>query len=109
MSTKDRSKIIKISDGVFMEVVNEKYNSLVKRLELECIISHVGRGTPSRREVREALSKEYSRPLEGIHVREITSLYGCGMSMVRVNIYDDSVRASLFEPKYILKRDGVVS
>lgn len=104
-----KRKNIKISDGVFMEIVNEKYNSLVKRLELECIINHVGRGTPSRREIREALSREYGKPLENIYVREVTSLYGCSMSRVKVNIYDDSIRASLFEPRYILKRDGAVN
>lgn len=99
-------KLIKLGENMYIEVIKERYNSLVKRVELTCIINHIGVGTPSRREIREILSKEYNKPIENIYIREIKTMWGVGRSLVRVNIYDDAERASLFEPEYIIKRDS---
>jgi len=101
----ESGKVIKLDEQRHIEVVNERYNPLVKRLELTCVISHFSSGTPSRRELREVLSKVYGKPPENIYVRSIVSEYGIGKSLARVNIYDSRERAITFEPEYIIKRD----
>ncbi len=107
MAVKPESrKLIKLSGNVYVEVVKERYNSLVKRVELTCIINHIGVGTPSRREIRELLSREYGKPIENIYIREIKTEWGMGRSLVRANIYDSAERASIFEPEYIIRRDS---
>jgi len=99
-------KSIRLGGDSVVEVVSERYNKLVGRLEITGVVLHVGRGTPSRREIREAISREYGRPVENIYVRRLISEYGIGRSLVRVHVYDSVERAMAFEPKYIIKRDS---
>lgn len=100
----EERKVVKLDEQRYVEVVSERYNPLIKRLELTCVISHFGSGTPSRKELREVLSKVYGKPPENIYVRSIVSEYGVGKSLAKVNIYDSRERATAFEPEYIIKR-----
>ncbi|MCX8186862.1 MAG: hypothetical protein N3G48_07140 [Sulfolobales archaeon] len=102
MSVKRRS--IKIDDRTYIEVVSEKYNKLVRRYEMVGFVHHLGRGTLSRTELREILSKEFNKPPENIYIRKIVGEYGINRSLIRVNIYDEGGRANEFEPEYVIKR-----
>ncbi len=99
-----KRKAIKIDDQTYLEVISERLNRVVRRYELTGIIHHVGRGTPSRAEVREVLSKTFNKPVENIYVRSIITEYGVNRSLIKANIYDDVERAKAFEPEHIIKR-----
>ncbi|MEM0505310.1 MAG: hypothetical protein QXN19_05790 [Sulfolobales archaeon] len=99
-------KAIKIDERTYIEVVSERYNKLVRRYELVGYVHHVGRGTLSRKELREVLSKALNKPLENIYIRSIVSEYGVCRSLIKANIYDNIERAKEFEPEYIIKRNS---
>ncbi|HDD25465.1 MAG TPA: 30S ribosomal protein S24e [Acidilobales archaeon] len=85
-------------------VVRERRNELVKRLEIDTYIAHVGKGTPRRADIRKAIAQNYGKSEELIVVRKIESEFGIGLSKAEIHIYDDIERLKLFEPKHILKR-----
>ncbi len=98
-------KTIKIGEDYMGEVVEERYNPLIKRLEIIIRLSHIGKGTPSRGMVRKAIAEAYKAEIERVYVRKIESEYGWGITRVEAHIYDSPERAKLFEPEHIIKRN----
>ncbi|WFO76033.1 30S ribosomal protein S24e [Desulfurococcaceae archaeon MEX13E-LK6-19] len=98
-------KTIKIGEDYMGEVVEERYNPLIKRLEIIIRLSHIGKGTPSRGIVRKAIAEAYKAEIERVYVRKIESEYGWGVTKVEAHIYDSPERAKMFEPEYIIKRN----
>ncbi len=93
-----------LKDGSLLQVIREKENKVIGRTEVYCVISHMQKGTPSRKDVREALAKLYGRSEELVVIKYIKSEYGMGRSKVRANIYNDLERLKAFEPEHLLKR-----
>jgi len=107
MSSSSSEKVARLREGGELRVVSERFNSLIKRIEVEAVVTHQGMSTPSRRDLIEVLSRLYSRSPELVVVRKIESEYGMGMSRVYAHIYESLDRLKLYEPKHILKRHGV--
>jgi small subunit ribosomal protein S24e len=99
-------KVTKIEGGE-LRVVAERYNSVVKRLEVEAVVTHQGSPTPSRKILVGALASLYSKSPELVVVKKVLSELGMGVSRVQAYIYDDVERLKKFEPEYMLKRHGV--
>ena len=95
-----------LPDGTTLHVVRERTNKLIGRLEIEGVVIHVGKGTPSRDALVKALSQLYNKNEELVIVKSILSEYGIGMSKVHAHIYEAIERLRAFEPQYILKRHG---
>jgi len=99
-----KAKTIDIA-GFTGEIIEEKYNPLIKRREVVVKITHIGKSTPSRAAIKHSLAKYYNVSIEQVIVREINTEYGIGLSKAIVHVYDSVERAKMFEPEYILKRD----
>ncbi|MGC9009950.1 MAG: 30S ribosomal protein S24e [Sulfolobales archaeon] len=99
-------KVIKIDDKRVLFILNERFNNLLKRREIEARIEHVGMGTPTRSEVREILSKVYSVDKDLVVIRRIDTSYGRGSSRIIARIYSDVDTLKKFEHEYILARDS---
>ncbi|OYT37936.1 MAG: 30S ribosomal protein S24e [Desulfurococcales archaeon ex4484_58] len=97
-------KIVKIGE-YNGEVVEEKYNPLIKRKEVVIRIGHVGKSTPSRGLIRTEVSKIYGVEVERTYVRKIKTGYGIGVTVAYIHIYDSVERAKKFEPEHIIKRN----
>ncbi len=97
-------KSITLQNGSTLNVVSERVNKIVGRIEVFCEVIHMGAGTPSRKDVRQALSKLYGKPENLIVIKYIKGEFGTNKSKVRANIYDSEDRLKLFEPEYLLKR-----
>ena len=93
-----------LPDGSLLQVIREKENKVVGRIEVYCIVTHVEKGTPSRKDVRAALAKLYGKSEDLVVIKYIKSEYGIGRSKVRANIYNDLERLKAFEPDYLPKR-----
>lgn len=104
MSEPGGQKKIALGEGYEAVVVSDKYNPLIKRRELLVIIHHVGKGTPSRLELRSAIANAYNVNEEQVYIRSILSEFGIGRTKAQVHIYDDPERAKQFEPAHIIKR-----
>ncbi len=104
MSETQSQKKIPLGEGYEAVVVEEKYNPLIRRKELKVIVHHVGKGTPSRLELRSAIANAYNVDEERVYIRSILSEFGIGRTRVQVHIYDSPERAKEFEPEHIIKR-----
>ncbi|MEM1741438.1 MAG: 30S ribosomal protein S24e [Desulfurococcaceae archaeon] len=98
------SKTIEI-DEFTGEIVDEKYNPLIKRREIVLKISHIGKTTPSRGAIRVNIAKHYNVDVNRVIVKKIETEYGISVSKVYIHIYDDLDRLKKFEPEYIVKRN----
>ncbi len=105
MSTEVQRPKIVLEEGYSADVVEDRYNPLIKRRELVIIIHHVAKGTPKRYALREAVAKAYGVDVERVYVRKMVTRYGIGRTRAEVNIYDTPERARLFEPEYIIERN----
>ncbi|GEM_PF-375607 len=98
------AKVINIGEFTG-EIVEEKYNPLIKRKEITIKITHIGKSTPSRGLIRIEVAKYYNADIEKTFVRKIETDYGIGVSTAYIHIYDDLERAKKFEPEHIIKRN----
>jgi len=100
---------IDLEEGMWAEVVSDKYNPLVRRRELTLKIYHVLKSTPMRINLRLALAEKLKVDIQRVYIRKIETEYGIGVSIAEVHIYDTVERALAFEPKYIIDRNGGVN
>jgi len=95
-----------INIGEFVgEIIEEKYNPLIKRREVTIKVVHIGKSTPSRGLVRLEIAKHYGVDVNNVYVKKIDTEYGIGVSKIHVHVYDSYERARQFEPEYIIKRN----
>ncbi|AFZ70003.1 ribosomal protein S24E [Caldisphaera lagunensis DSM 15908] len=100
------SKKINIDNDVYLEVLDEKENKLLERLEVYGIVHHELKSTPSRITLRKILSQAYSKDISQIFVKSIKTSYGQGISNVHIHIYNTPEFAKKYELKYIVDRNG---
>lgn len=97
---------IKVSDKVEGIIEKETQNKVANRREVSIKLFHIGTGTPSRKEIRKAISSFYNVAEDLVTIRRISTSYGSGISLAKANIYSDKNNAIKYEPKYILDRDA---
>ena len=97
-------KTAMLEDGSVINVLREKDNKVVGRLEVEGILTHMNKGTPSRKAVRSAIANLYGKSEELVVIKYVKSEYGIGRSKLNIHIYNNVQRLKLFEPEYLLKR-----
>ena len=90
-------------EAVKLEEIKE--NKLLGRKEVHLRIDHLGKGTPTRKEVREKVAEMLKTNIENIYVISIRTEYGSFVSWAKVHVYDDPQRALQIEPKYIIERN----
>jgi len=96
-----------LEEGVYASIVKEQYNKLLRRYEIELIIEHPGKGTPSRAKIVDKLAELYNKDKTLIIVKKIYSEVGLTKTRVHVHVYDDHESLKLLEPEYMLKRHGM--
>ena len=100
---------ISLDEGVYAEVVSERYNPLIKRRELDLVIHHELKPTPMRITLRMQLAEALGADVRLVYVRSIRTEYGIGRSRARVHVYESLDRVKAFEPQHIIDRNGGVS
>ncbi|MEM4622061.1 MAG: hypothetical protein QW130_05260, partial [Sulfolobales archaeon] len=68
--SRTQEKVVKVDSGE-LKVVSERYNGLVRRLEVEAVVSHQGLPTPSKKSLAEALGRIYSRSPDLVIIRRV--------------------------------------
>lgn len=103
---KDGKKLeVDLGEGYEIYAVKDWYNPLIKRRELDVIILHVGKPTPSRMKLRYAFSRALGVNVKRLYIRKVLSEYGVGRTKAEIHVYDTPERALQFEPKYIIERN----
>ncbi|MEM2025061.1 MAG: 30S ribosomal protein S24e [Desulfurococcaceae archaeon] len=98
-------KRIKILDKYDGEVVEERHNPLVGRIEIVFKLVHLGEGTPSRGVLKKELARLYGKPSDLVYIRKVGTEYGICETTVEAHLYESEDRAKKFEPNYLAKRD----
>jgi len=98
-------KTIKISDEYEMVIVEDKWNPLIERREIKGVIYHMGKGTPKRYVVREAVAKALNVPIDQVYVRKVETKFGISETEAIIHVYSSPERAKKFEPPHIIRRN----
>ena len=101
----NRGKHVKILEKYDAEIIEEKFNPLIERLEVSLKIIHMGEGTPSRGVLKLEIAKLYNKTPDLVYIRRVESNYGFCETLVEAHIYNSVERAKKFEPEHIIKRD----
>ncbi|MHA1206609.1 MAG: 30S ribosomal protein S24e [Candidatus Hodarchaeales archaeon] len=90
-------------------ITEEKENSLIGRKEIQAVITHLGDVTPTREAVRAKIAAQINADLDRVVVQSIDGHFGEPKSQLTVHCYDSSETVLVYEPKYILKRNKIIS
>ena len=88
-----------------LKIVSERENKVVGRKELVVEISHTGKGTPKRSEIREKVSEMLKVPGNLVVVRKILTEYGMTLSQALIHVYPSEERLKSIEPRHIVKKN----
>lgn len=97
---------IKISDKAEGIIERDYQNNVIGRRELTLKVYHMGSGTPSRKEIIKAVVESLGVKDNLVVVRKISTVYGAGISNVKLHIYNSREVLEKIEPKYLLDRDA---
>lgn len=87
------------------KIMQEEYNALLKRKEVEAEVDHEGKGTPSRIDLRKAIASKYGTKLENVYVVDIETKTGDQRAVCQIQVYDDPESAKRTVPRYIQIRN----
>ncbi len=90
-------------------ITEEKENSLIGRKEIQAVITHLGDVTPTREAVRAKIAAQINADLDRVVVQSIDGHFGEPKSQLTIHCYDNSETVLVYEPKYILKRNKIIS
>jgi len=90
---------------VKLEIIEQRRNELLKRLEVEFQIDHEKSGTPTRMQVRQSLAAMLDVDEEKVYIKKIETKTGTTISFGRANIYDSPSQAEYVEPEHIILRN----
>ena len=88
-----------------IQVVEERWNPLAERKELQLVITHVTYPTPTKCQLKDAIAEKYKVDKKCVVVRKLISEYGMGRSKAIVHIYKDLDRMKKLEPEKVLKQN----
>ena len=89
-----------------IEIASQKYNSLLKRSEVNFEVKHnKPGGTPQRLEVRKMLSSNLKKDPELVYIKRMETKTGSMTSVGEANIYDSLDQANLVEQEHIILRN----
>jgi len=92
-------------NAVKLEIIDQRRNELLKRLEVKFRIDHEKGGTPTRIQVRQSLAAMLDVDEEKVYIKKIETKTGTATSFGRANIYDSVSQAEYVEPEHIILRN----
>lgn len=88
-------------------IISQNENKLIQRKEYILKVDYDD-GTPSRKELREIIASKLGVDENRLVILRISSGFGARSSQVKARVYASSELLMLFEPKYVLMRDGLI-
>ncbi|ABP96360.1 MULTISPECIES: 30S ribosomal protein S24e [Metallosphaera] len=95
---------IKVSDKAEALVENLKENKVIGRKEIKIKVYHIGSPTPSRADIRKAISSFIGAKEDLVVIRKINTGYGAGISEATIHVYSEKDVLSKFEPAHLVNR-----
>ncbi|TFF99433.1 MAG: hypothetical protein EU540_06770 [Promethearchaeota archaeon] len=88
-----------------VEILEEKKNLLIDRIELKVKIEHFGLGTPNRLELKKKISALKTSNDTLTIVKDIQTHFGSTQDIAKVYLYDNVEELQYFEPFHIQVRN----
>lgn len=88
-----------------IEILEEKKNLLIDRMEYKLRIEHFGTGTPNRLEIRSKIATLIQSNEKLTVVRNIKTHFGSAYSIGTVYAYENKEDLQFYEPFYIQVRN----
>jgi len=88
-----------------LNIISQRRNELLKRLEVKFQIDHEKSGTPTRIQVRRSLASTLDVDEEKVYVKKIETKTGTNITFGEANIYDFVSQAEYVEPEHIILRN----
>ena len=90
-----------------IDILEETENDLLNRKEVKFEIVHEESHTPSRDTVRAKLAAIMNADADKTIIKKISGEFGRNHSIGYANVYNSEEAVSI-EPKYVLKRNGLI-
>lgn len=90
-----------------LEKIEERRNEVIGRSELKLLATVEG-GTPSRADVVKAVTERLRVEPNRLALVKIEPSFGSSKSVIHVRVYDNPETLLFFEPRYRLKRQGLI-
>jgi len=84
-------------------IANKRWNPLAEREELDLVLTHVAKPTPTRCEVKERVAEMLGVDKKLVVVTKMLTEYGIGRTKARVHVYKDYERLKKLEPEKVKK------
>ncbi len=91
-----------------IEIISKKDNKMLDRKEINAIVNFDA-ATPSRREIREAVSTKLGLNPELTVLNSVVNEFGAKRIRVLAHAYADMKKLMDTEPEYLRKRDGIAA
>lgn len=88
-----------------IEILEEKKNPLIDRIELKFKIDHFGKGTPNRLEIKKNIAKMKKANENLTIIRKIKTHFGAAHDIGIAHIYEDAQELQYFESFHIQARN----
>jgi len=95
--------------GLSIRKIRDFENPLLYRKEYIFAVVHDAQATPSRKVLREEIAKLLGVDKGLVVVRRIKTDFGTNIAKVEVHVYDNKEKMLEIEPRYILKRNEIIS
>ena len=88
-----------------IDILEEKKNPLIDRLEIKFRIDHFEQGTPNRLEIKKKIAKMKKANEKLTIIRNIQTHFGSAYDLCDAYIYDNAKELQYFEPFHIQVRN----
>ena len=88
-----------------IEILDEKKNPLIDRVELKVKIDHFGNGTPNRLDVKNKIAAMQASDEKLTIIKNIKAFFGSTQDMAKIYIYENKKELEFFEPFHIKVRN----
>ena len=88
-----------------IEIIEEKKNPLIDRIELTFRVDHFGASTPNRLDIKKKIAASQGSDEKLAIVKKLKTHFGASYYLGKVYIYDNAKDLQFFEPFHIKVRN----
>lgn len=92
-----------------IEIISKLENPMLSRTEIKFKVKHEEASTPTRESVAGKLAAMLNADRKRTILLEVQGQFGVQWSLGKANVYENEETAMSVEPKYLLKRNGLIS
>lgn len=109
MSRQEATRLVLLEGNLTLEIINELYNPLINRREIQGRLHHPGMGTPKIPDLRVAIAKALGVDFKLLFIRKLVTETGLNTSKILVHIYKTVSDATEYEPKHVKEKNKTLA